>query len=67
MLNTFGIVPPVKSKKAYIGGYISPSLKRQIWRIARAEKRSANFMLEFFLEQGVLHREKELETAKPSN
>ena len=44
-----------KSDKVFMGAFIDPSLKDQLRKVAKAERRSLNAQVEFFLSLGVQH------------
>lgn len=57
MLNTNAIrFTSMSDKTEFVGGYVSRKLKRDIEKIAQAEDRSVNWVLEKILSEGVKHR-----------
>ena len=48
-------VKKAKTEKVFLGAYIDPQMKEDVWAVARAERRSLNAQVEFFLALGVQH------------
>jgi hypothetical protein len=46
----------MSDKTEFVGGYVSKKLKRELEKIAQAEDRSVNWVLEKILTEGVKHR-----------
>lgn len=47
--------PQLRRGKVYMGAWIDPKMKEEVRGIARAERRSLNAQVEFFLALGVQH------------
>ena len=46
----------MSDKMEFVGGYVSKKLKRDLEKIAEAEDRSVNWVLQKILSEGVKHR-----------
>jgi hypothetical protein len=52
-----------KSKKVFMGAFVEPSLKEDLKKISKAERRSLNAQVEFFLSLGVQHLKEQKQAA----
>jgi hypothetical protein len=52
-----------KSGKVFMGAFVDPELKEKLKKISKAERRSLNAQVEFFLSLGVQHLKEQKQAA----
>jgi hypothetical protein len=52
----------MSDKKEFVGGFVSKKLKKDLEKVAQAEDRSVNWILEKILTEGVKHRAQNADT-----